>query len=133
MRNLLPPDLPAVLGAEIPMERVLINLIANAVDAYGQVPRTAAGIIDVSGAAEGGHVVLRVSDQAGGVPEAALHRVFEPFFTTKLAGKGTGLGLSLCFGTIIGRGGHIGVRNENGGAVFEIHMPAAAEAQRTAV
>ena len=68
---------------------------------------------------------MRVSDAAGGIPDAVIGRVFEPFFTTKLAGKGTGLGLSVCFGTITEMGGTLSAHNAGGGAVFEIRLPIA--------
>ncbi len=122
--DLVPADLPAVAGVAIPMEQVLINLLSNAVDAYANaapgVPRT----ITVRGGCEDGAVTLRVEDRAGGIPAAALPRVFEPFFTTKPPGRGTGLGLALVFGTVVEMGGTITAANEDGGAVFEIRLPA---------
>ena len=128
----LPADLPLVMGGMIAMEQVLINLISNAVDAYRETRVPGPQAVKVSGAVEQGDVVLRVSDQAGGIPPEVQARVFEPFFTTKPVGKGTGLGLSMTFGTIKEMGGTIDVRNQNGGAVFTIRVPSiptVAEAQ----
>ena len=126
-------DLPDVMGAPIPMEQVLINLISNAIDAYetsgDDVPRE----VTVSGSVDDDHVALRVTDRAGGIPPHILSRVFEPFFTTKPPGKGTGLGLSLAFGTIVEMGGTITAGNENGGAVFEIRLPKAAKVSATGI
>jgi PAS domain S-box-containing protein len=127
----LPADLPEVLGSPIPMEQMLINLLGNAMDAYefGDVPVEAGRrVVIVSGAVADGMVVLRVADRAGGIPANVLPRVFEPFFTTKAPGKGTGLGLALCFGTVTEMGGTLTARNEAGGAVFEIRLPAAGAA-----
>ena len=122
VRCALPEDLPDVMGAPIPMEMVLINLISNAVDAYGEGQ---ARVVDISATVRDGQVVLRVKDQAGGIPPAALPRLFEPFFTTKPPGKGTGLGLSLVFGAVMELGGTITAANAEGGAVFEVILPAA--------
>jgi C4-dicarboxylate-specific signal transduction histidine kinase len=121
----LPDDLPDVMGAPIPMEQVLLNLILNAVDAYDGTAPDAPRRVTVQGRVESGAVVLRVADRAGGIPAHLLSRVFEPFFTTKPPGQGTGLGLALCFGTIVEMGGTITAGNEDGGAVFEIRLPPA--------
>ena len=126
--NLLPAELPQVMGAPIMMEQVLINLLGNAFDAYeaqAQPAEAALQRVVVSGGAEDGAVVLCVADHAGGVPEALLPRMFQPFVTTKPPGSGTGLGLAMCYATIVGMGGTLSVHNESGGAVFEIRVPAA--------
>ncbi len=125
VRDLVPDSLPPVLGASIPMEQVLINLIANAVDAYESAGVSLGRSVTVWGGTDGGDVLLRVSDHAGGVPAHVLPRLFEPFFTTKPPGKGTGLGLALVFGTVTELGGTISASNHDGGAVFEIRLPAA--------
>ena len=66
---------------------------------------------------------MQVTDNAGGIREP--NRVFEPFYTTKKVGEGTGLGLSISYGIIADLGGHLSVRNQDAGAVFEIDLPAA--------
>jgi signal transduction histidine kinase len=124
IRN-LPADLPPVLGSAIPLEQVLINLLTNAVDAYEAHPAETRRTIDIIGRRLEDKVVLTVADHAGGIPFPVLNRLFEPFYTTKAPGKGTGLGLALAFGTINDFGGTITARNENGGALFEITLPAA--------
>ena len=68
-------------------------------------------------------MLITVADQAGGIPPSIIDRVFDPFLTTKPASKGTGLGLSISFASVTEMGGKIRVRNENGGAVFEIELP----------
>ena len=124
VRDEVPDDLPPVLGTAIPMEQVLINLISNAIDAYEAMGTDEPWVVTVWGGIVDDKVVLRVIDQAGGIPPHVLARAFEPFFTTKPPGKGTGLGLALAFGTIIEMGGSMTAANENDGAVFEIRLPA---------
>ena len=120
------------MGSAIPMEQVLINLISNAIDAYEMLGNDVPREVTVNGSVADDHVVLRVTDRAGGIPPHLLSRIFEPFFTTKPPGKGTGLGLALAFGTVVEMGGTITAGNENGGAVFEIRLPKATDVFGTA-
>ncbi len=119
----LPPDLPPVLAQSLPVEQVLVNLLGNACDAYRDAVSAPDRRIRISARASGGRVCLEVADRAGGVKDPS--RVFEPFYTTKEVGQGTGLGLSISYGIISDLGGQLSVRNEDGGAVFQIDLPAA--------
>ena len=123
----LPEDLPRVVVAPLLFQQALINLIANAADAYRELPPGAATdrIIAISAHTADRKLVLRVSDRAGGIPDDLAGRIFEPFFTTKRDQHGTGLGLALAHRIIHGAGGELTVRTENGGSVFEITLPAA--------
>ena len=123
----LPEDLPAVLVPPVMFEQVLINLIANACDAYGSTTGNSPRIISIEGQASDTEIRLRVRDQAGGVPADVIGHVFEPFFTTKGPNRGTGLGLSVCYGIVRQAGGTLSVQNEDGGAVFQITLPLSAE------
>ena len=73
-------------------------------------------------------MLLEVADNGPGVPQAILARIFDPFFTTKPAGVGTGLGLAIVLSVVREHGGQVHVLNPpEGGAVFQIELPAAAE------
>jgi PAS domain S-box-containing protein len=122
----VPDNLPQILVRPIPLEQVLINLVANACDAYATAePRIALAERQISIKAEAGGrgVTIWVRDRAGGVPEAALPYLFDAFFTTKPAGKGTGLGLSISAGIVKEMGGSLCVHNKDGGAVFVLDLP----------
>ena len=119
----LPPDLPKVMLARVKLEQVLSNLILNACDAYAE-DDTAERLIAIVAWRDGPDVVITVADRAGGILGAVLPRVFDPFFTTKPEGQGVGLGLSIVYGIVTGAGGHLAVRNEDGGALFEFRLPA---------
>lgn len=109
-RVTLTRDLPAmrlhVHAEDIRLEQVLVNLVANALDAV-------AGSNDATiaiGARRKGHKVeIWVGDSGPGIERAHLERIFDPFFTTKPVGSGLGLGLSLSYNIIKDLGGTLAV------------------------
>ena len=135
----LPRMCSPVLGHEVQLEQVVLNLLSNARDAIeasrGQTDRKGEppGVIGVNVvvAESGKKIKMVVRDTGGGIPEAVIGRLFDPFFTTKEKGEGTGLGLSISYGVITDMGGRIEVANVEGGAEFTIRLPAA-EAEQAA-
>jgi len=118
-----PPDLPAALADEGRLVQVFLNLFLNAGDAMG-----GRGSVQVRGRAAEGGVEVEVADRGPGIAPEHLAQVFDPFFTTKAPGAGTGLGLSVCHRLIEVMGGRIDAGNApEGGAVFRLWLPAAAE------
>ena len=105
------------------LEQVLVNLIANALDAMIGRPDAA---LSLSGRREGERVLIQVRDTGPGLPEHVLPRLFEPFFTTKDTGGGLGLGLAISAGIVRDFGGTLAAANgPDGGAVFTVEIPAA--------
>ncbi len=121
----LPDDLPAVLGEPTRIEQVLLNLIGNARDAL-RTSHVSDRRINIDAAEAAGKVMVRVSDNAGGIPPDMLDRVFAPFFTTKGKANGTGLGLSIARTAMCAMDGSISVRNGSEGAVFTLTFEHAA-------
>ncbi|MCW2242945.1 sensor histidine kinase [Azospirillum canadense] len=116
----LPADPVWVMGEDVRLQQVLVNLIGNAADAMRTVPHRA---ITVTLAPEGDETVLSVRDVGTGIAEADLPRLFVPFFTTKEAGDGLGLGLSISHGIVEDFGGNLTAANHpDGGAVFTIRL-----------
>ena len=107
----------SVLG----IERVLINLIENAVQAMkngGDITIKACKQESNSG------FCFQVIDTGEGIPTDIIPKIFDPFFTTKEVGKGTGLGLSIIYGIIEQHGGKIKVSSEVGkGTTFICFLP----------
>ncbi len=115
-------DLPATYLAQSEVQQVLLNLINNAIDAMEN--RGGKLTISTHFEFEKDAIVVEVSDNGPGIPEANLSRIFEPFFTTKPMGKGTGLGLSICYGIIQKMGGQIEVESAmDSGTTFHIRLP----------
>ena len=85
-----PGDLPGMHGDFQLLQHLLVNLLLNACDASQGGDR-----VQVAARQEESRMILEVTDQGKGIPEALAGRVMEPFFTTKPEGRGTGLGLAL--------------------------------------
>jgi signal transduction histidine kinase len=72
----------------------------------------------------GNRVLITVSDNGNGIPDAIKEKIFQPFFTTKPTGSGTGLGLSLSYDIVKTHGGEIKVASkEDEGSDFIIQLP----------
>ncbi|MBA4223753.1 MAG: two-component sensor histidine kinase [Methylobacterium sp.] len=106
LRRDLPTGRLYVHAEEIRLEQVLVNLVANALDAVAGV----AGATLVVGARRRGRSVeIWVEDSGPGIDRVHLERIFDPFFTTKPVGSGLGLGLSLSYNIIKDLGGTLAV------------------------
>ena len=113
-----------VIGHEIQLEQVFINLITNARDALQTRGRSLKEItIEIVESLES--IQIKIFDTGGGIPEKVIDQIFHPFFTTKEVSKGTGLGLSISYGIITDMGGSLECCNWEEGACFSIILPKA--------
>ena len=97
-----------VAGNAVRIQQVLLNIVANALDAMRGQPDKHLWIAVDEGEQE---IAIRIDDSGPGVAEKHIERVFEPFFTTKGSGEGLGLGLSIASRILSDYGGHISVEN----------------------
>jgi len=105
--------------------QVLLNLIKNAEDALveNQIDHP---WIKIATSKNETHVMLSISDNAGGIPPEILTRIFEPYFSTKTQKDGTGLGLYMSQKIIEEHcSGSLCASNSSSGAVFTIQLPRA--------
>ena len=141
----LDPELGLVPVVTQDLERVLLNLCANALYAVQQraVAAAATGgaagyeptvVVSTRHAAPGHGVEIRVRDNGTGIPKNLQAKIFQPFFTTKPPGEGTGLGLSLSHSIVTQtHGGTLTVASEEGQFTeFTICLPPEADASETA-
>jgi len=115
---------PIVNGFPNEFSQVLLNIISNARDAFAAgAPKRSDPVVAIRCYTEGGKTVVKVTDNAGGIPEDIIGKVFEPYFTTKGPDQGTGIGLYMCK-NIIEKNMHgvISARNVGGGAEFTIEL-----------
>lgn len=124
----LPDDLPPAHVDENMMERVLLNLLDNALKYSGD-----GQLITISAREAGdGMLLLTVTDEGQGIPEEYRERIFDKYERIQgdKAGKGLGLGLAFCRLAVEAHGGRIWVDDgPNGGARFNVTMPIAPDHQ----
>lgn len=85
----LPPEGIWVRGDDVRIQQVLVNVLANALDACpGEVN------VAVSWQSEGSTLTVLIADNGPGWPEALLPSLLKPFTTSK--DVGLGIGLSIC-------------------------------------
>ena len=113
-------DLPPILVDRDQIERVIVNLITNAIRAT-----SAGGAITVGALSRGSEVVFSVSDTGSGIPREYLARIFEPFVQVPHApAGGSGLGLTISRRIVEGHGGQLTVQSEPGrGSTFTFTVP----------
>ncbi len=132
----LAEDLPSLHANASQLQRILINLTSNAIDALQEAaaskkPGWQAEIdLQARYLADKHAVEVIFSDNGCGIPESIEDRMFDPFVTTKEPGKGTGLGLSEIHGMLRDHGATIEYQTvmQGGGARFIILFPLESEA-----
>ena len=83
----LADDLPRVQAVPTQLDRVVLNLALNAIEAMEHEPKR----LVIETELDGDEVALSVTDTGPGIPPEQQARLFEPFFTTKETGTGMGL------------------------------------------
>jgi two-component system NtrC family sensor kinase len=113
-----------VQGGDAALQRVLMNLIDNAVDAMEKGGTLAISTLSFPSPSEPKEIVLEVADTGEGIDPAVLPKICEMFVTTKAAGKGNGLGLAICEQIVKAHRGHIQVSSEVGkGTTVRVYLP----------
>ncbi|HBT96340.1 MAG TPA: hypothetical protein DEB25_01140 [Desulfobulbaceae bacterium] len=120
-----------VLGVDVRLEQVFLNLAQNAILAMGRVTAPKLSIatcfaesLNMETLRLESKVLVTVADNGCGIAPEHLKKIFDPFFTTREAGMGTGLGLSIVDTIVRGFDGHIEVESAVGkGACFSVYLP----------
>jgi FixJ family two-component response regulator/signal transduction histidine kinase len=117
----LADPLPRPIGDRIQLQQVLVNLLANAIEATATAGSGDRRVTLVA-RSTGDGVAIEVADTGPGMDEATLARVFQPFFTTKPGGMGLGLAISRSI--VAAHGGTLSVRSvPEEGATFRVELP----------
>jgi hypothetical protein len=118
-------DVGDVIGDETQLERVLLNVVGNAIK-FTPDP----GRIELRARRDGGAVVVSVSDTGIGIPEDEVRFVFDRFHRSSIAHEqaipGTGLGLSISKTIVEQHRGTIEMTSEQGrGTTVQVRLPRA--------
>jgi signal transduction histidine kinase len=118
----IPAGLPSIQGDATKLERVVSNLLDNALKYTPE-----GGLVIVAVRPANGQVEVRVTDTGPGIPPEYHERIFE--WLTQVPGsegrrRGLGWGLGFCRSVIEGHGGRIWVESEIGqGSTFAFTIP----------
>jgi NtrC-family two-component system sensor histidine kinase KinB len=117
----LPADLPQLWVDADMIQRVLINLLENAIKFT-----PSEGNVEIGACDDNGWVKVWIKDDGPGIPQADHERIFEKFARLQNRGnlRGLGVGLAFCRLAVQGHGGRIWVKSETGtGTTFYFTLP----------
>lgn len=111
--------------------QVLINLIRNAKDELVKLPRNNEKFLFINIFKEEDSLIIKIKDNANGIPNNIKNKIFDAYFTTKEDDKGTGIGLYMSKQIIEGMNGEIDantvsytyINTKYKGAEFIIKLP----------
>jgi two-component system sensor histidine kinase KdpD len=116
----MPDDLPLVRADGVQVQRVLVNLIENAL-------KFSPGSVQIEVVAASDELVFEVTDSGPGIPEPQLQQIFEPFHRVEQGSRGSGLGLAIARGFAHANDGRVWAESRVGeGASFGFALPAVA-------
>jgi signal transduction histidine kinase len=119
------PDLPLLFADPDRLERVVVNLLSNALK-YSEPGSE----VVLCACARHGSIEISVTDHGKGIPHDEIPHLFERFYRARNVGRKEGLGLGLYIAAMLvkAHGGSIEVDSEVGkGSVFRIALPIGAD------
>jgi signal transduction histidine kinase len=123
LQTQLDDRIPEVLGNQVQLQQVVLNLVMNAIEAMSSLKTRVLRI--KTELSQSNKVHLSIEDTGTGIKPSDVARVFKPMFTTKA--RGMGMGLSICQSIIENHDGRIWVSpGANGGSIFQFELPTTA-------
>lgn len=129
---LLEKELWNIKCSPVHIEKVLMNLIGNAVESIASTGKVTISTTNqrfnpwesrLLSLDAGEYVVLKIQDTGSGIAKHDLERIFEPFYTKKVMGRsGTGLGLAVVWNTVRDHNGFIHVASDENGTTFTLYL-----------
>ena len=120
LQTQLDEQIPQVLGNQVQLQQVILNLVMNAIELMSSVETRVLRI--KTELSQSNTVHVSIEDTGTGIKPSDVARVFKPMFTTKA--RGMGMGLSICQSIIENHDGRIWVSpGTNGGSIFQFELP----------
>ena len=135
------PNLRQIMGDNIQIQQILMNIIINGVESMGGQAGTVTILteevevypedMDITSfalkpPAPGQFIAISIIDTGVGLNEETMKKIFDPFYTTKFTGRG--LGLAAVLGIVRSHNGALCVKSTVGkGSKFKIYFPVAAD------
>lgn len=117
----IPADIPVILGNPLHLQRMVTNLIENAIKFTPSL-----GKISVRCRSEASQLIFEVADNGPGIPLADQPHIFEKFYRgSNLSANtpGTGLGLSIVQAIVEKHHGRIWLESSPDGTAFTVILP----------
>ena len=120
LQTQLDDRIPEVLGNQIQLQQVILNLLTNAIELMSSLQTRILSIrTELS---QSNTVRVLIEDTGTGIKPSDVGRLFKPMFTTKA--RGMGMGLSICQSIIERHDGRIWVSpGATGGSIFQFELP----------
>lgn len=115
-------ELPDFFQSRAELNKVMMNLISNAIDAFENFKKDEKEIIIKTSLNDKGEIIISVSDNGPGIKPKNQTTIFKPFFTTKDPEKGMGIGLFIVKEIIEDFGGNISFESSKEGTTFLIRL-----------
>ena len=118
--------LPPILGDQVQLQQVMINLVMNGIEAMQSVTDRPRELVIRSRQDGTQQVLVSVTDCGVGISAEDAGRLFDAFFTTKSGGMG--MGLSICRSIVEAHGGRLwATATVPHGATFQFTLPVNAD------
>ncbi len=126
----------SITCSPIHIQKCIMNLLLNAVEAVGDNPKGYVEIeterpnlsqdtLDTLNLSPGEYVRILIKDNGSGISSHDVKKIFEPFYSKKILGRsGTGLGLTVVWSVVNEHYGAVDVDSSEQGTTFTIYLPA---------
>jgi PAS domain S-box-containing protein len=122
LKSELSGNLPTILGDQVQLQQVILNLVMNAKEAMTAVPKASRDLIISTARTADDRVLVAVRDSGPPIEFAQIEKMFEAFYSTKPQGMGMGLAISRSI--IEAHHGRLwAVPNRPRGAIFQFALP----------
>jgi signal transduction histidine kinase len=124
IRTNLSEHLRPVIGNEVQLQQVVLNLVMNAIESMHSADQRVLSIASEPTGHDRVHVSIQ--DTGSGIEPTNVDDIFKPLFTTKAGGMG--MGLAICRSIIESHAGRLWVSaGASRGSVFQFELPTSAD------